>query len=106
MESPATARYGFPLPKNSLSYRSLSDSQRADEMPSRFGCSVSVEIVVAAFWKPHESLGIMRQRKQLFPEADGNGGVLAAMHDEKRRGHAADPSVRMETIAHQPAHRQ
>src|SRR5580704_2822762 len=80
--------------------------QTIDEMSSRFRRAEIVEILMAAAGKTDELLRLMRQREQAFAEADVDGGIGIAMHDQKRHVDTSDASVGMKGVAHQEPDRR
>ena len=55
--------------------------------------------------KAHHALGLARQRKQGFAEADRHHAVALAMQHQDWRGDADDAQVRATRVLDQPAHR-
>lgn len=56
----------------------------AEEFQTRFNGAIGCEIIVTAFRKPHELLGFTGKIKEPLAEANGNGPIEIAMHDQKR----------------------
>ena len=76
-----------------------------DKAPSYSDSAVPVKIVVPAFGKTHEPLGLMGELEQALPEADRDHPVPGTVHDQERSPHSIDALVGPKLIVHQPSDR-
>src|SRR5690348_18485069 len=76
-----------------------------DELSDGRAGAVDVEIDVVAFLVGDEALRLVCQREQTLTEGEPDHVVARPVQDQERRLDRADPFVRMELVAHQPAHR-
>lgn len=70
--------------------------RRIYEMTCGLNRPIIVEVIMAAFGKADELLGLVCEGEQAFAEADRDHGVAAAMHDQERHGDRRNPLIRME----------